>query len=262
MTLKIEKLAPYFHPDELGVLCALNSAIARLPYETGKAISNTIFALPLPHSVTEGSAYLDKIIQAFADHQAKPFAGTSLALVGCVDPISHQTTLARVMPLLEGATCYDISKAATGEFLTSDNALRMTGGNKVNYLISGNVLNAPDNPSPQDTFRACGHLLKKDGLAIHMTGYGESVPGMQFDDKRLLDRAGQEHLYNYPDTRYNTGRETTIAMVFLQDHEVGQSVAAPALAPVTTITDQRFYSMGKVAEPTPSIDKGRPPGSA
>jgi hypothetical protein len=89
-----------------------------------------------------------------------------------------------------------------GGILKADNALAMTDGRKVDYVVTGNVLNSPDNYEPDDMILACANLLKRGGRAIHLLAYGEGKSFSWIGNHDLEAFAGQMHLYNIPEGDY------------------------------------------------------------
>lgn len=230
-------LHPPLLPDQLGVILALDHALesnkAAYPYKTMLALTNQIHALPVPPTMPRED-YFQRLHALFMQHGVNPWRGRSVALVGYTDANTRTSSLIldQVDVLLEGARVVDLSKEVTGTMLTSGNATTLSGGERFDYVITGNVLNAADNGptnpmhaytqhSPADTMHACALLLKQGGLAIHLLSYG---PGNQLtdclSDQTLHGRLGQHHLYNHPNNDSFERNPFLAAAIFQQEREI------------------------------------------
>ena len=107
--------------------------------------------------------------------------------------------------------------------LNHKNALEYTGGKRVDYVMTGNVVNAPDNPDKLSTILACANMLREGGVAVHMVGYGEQrTAGSVIGMKVLPAFLQQSHDKIVPEGAFEPWQlpQRTRMMVFTQQHEI------------------------------------------
>lgn len=257
---------PLLSPDEFGFLIALDKDLRDrmhsgpdgIPYEVSRQLTNAIGGLQMgPPPALSAEAYFKQLADMLARHNIEPFKGKSMAVVGFYDPL-HKSTLRRIDARLLPKQLFDIAPETTGgRLLTPENALALTDNAKVNYLITGNVVNAPNfdllrngqahnNTNPVDVIRASAILLKQGGYAIHLCGYGGDPNALApLQNEALFAQLGQvmQHVH--------APRSDFEAIVLQQEREL-------AAAPQPAITDQRFISTGTMITdpPGPAIGPG------
>lgn len=89
--------------------------------------------------------------------------------------------------------------------LTQGNAMDIVDGKKVDYVITGNVLNDPEMCDfPDEVMYACAIAAKKGATVFHMLGYSSDNYPLIFNKNRLRF-SGQEHVGDVPNI--NNGEE-------------------------------------------------------
>jgi hypothetical protein len=228
------------HPwqDLWGILTAIEDIYARYPERFGTAAQRQELEKNLTHYIATHEHCLNKpdfyqyFVGQLAARGLNPFHDQSIAIVGGWVKWGTQTergwvpkkTYDAADPLLACfAEFHDISIPSKGEAFTITNALEMTGGKKLDYVITGNVLNDPENYWGDDTLLACAKILKCGGKAIHMLGYGEDFHSGHIGNPYLHQLGGQSHCYNIPEGAYvcnrRRGGDATEMMVLEQTRD-------------------------------------------
>lgn len=241
---KIQRKASGRTPADIeGIIVAINDVYDHFPEKFGNESKRTRLKndirqfLSEPRVPEDFFSFFAKAMESVGI--ANPFASLSLAFVGGYD--SHdkygnrvkpghdapvRCTYDAAMPVISMfGRFHDIAVHKTG-LLETENSLAVIGGKKVDYVITGNVINAPDNPYNDDTILACGSMLKKGGRAIHLLHYGEDSPSGKIENPYLQRFAGQRHIQNIPPGDYNSytfEEDTTRAMILEQVREVHHS---------------------------------------
>lgn len=252
--------------DLSGVLAVINDIYDRHPEKFGSEKIREALKKDLAKHLQGGilqrksSVLKDEFYQYFAkrlDHYGlHPFDDTSLTFVA---GWAHGTsTLEAAEPLLKRFQRFQNLK----EILTTGNALNLVNRERADYVVTGNVVNNPDNTDTTDTMLACANMAKKGGRVIHLLSYGEDILRHVIDDEKLHELAGQKHLHNEPAGPYNGLLGMTKLMMLEQLREVEHSTEVSASYqkakqknPGMVISDNRFYSTGAVSEKSNEIKK-------
>ena len=103
--------------------------------------------------------------------------------------------------------------------LSQGNAMDIVGGEKVDYVITGNVLNDPEMCDfPDEVMYACAIAAKKGATIFHMLGYSSDNYPLIFNKNRIRF-AGQEHIGDVPNI--NNGEEVCSYLQLRQIEERG-----------------------------------------
>lgn len=197
------------HPERFGATQAVRSTLC---LETQAEFSKAF-------SFGELNTNLLKNIAAmFKNHDIDPFANMDILFVAPDDNDLHVAQVA--FP-----SCHVHTIPIGRGYLTSENVQSWLHGKRMDAAITGNALNA-DNDDAHDLMRACALSLKKNGLAIHMLGYGEGSSTYFDRPKDILPHSpalhhqiGQRLLYNIPGGDFHPGPYSpiTLAMVLRQE---------------------------------------------
>lgn len=218
--------------DKVGLAIALNDLFDREPQRFGtKEQRQTLCQFVRQHmhglETLNDQTFYQALNQEIRRMEiGNPLEGIAIAFVGGYHfhyGDASSTTI-DAFPILYGHPChvdafYDIAEATMGGArLTTANAPQIAKAGKVDYLITGNVINSPSNPDNDDAILACASLVKKGGHVIHMLNYGEDATTGHIDHPALITLAGQTHLWNQPPGPYR--RYDTDIMMLKQEHEV------------------------------------------
>ena len=166
------------HEDEAGVYYILDDLLAREPERFGddEQRKSLLEALALiPDDVLRPSSY---IAELFKHYEINPLADIEIFSVA---PYARENASG----LFNMAKRYELTDQYTMFFATPSNrerspdvayASEILKNGKFDYVLTGNVVNDPKNTSPLDTVAASAMLLKKGGLALHMTSYSDVRP--------------------------------------------------------------------------------------
>lgn len=178
--------------------------------------------------------FYEFVADRLKQHGLNPFAETKLTTIGTYNE-GLGDTLKAAKPLLKLFEKVTTIISQNGNILTTQNAATYAAA-KMDYVITGNAINDPILRTPEDSFIACGMLLKKGGRAIHMLEYG-SDSKVVFDHPDLCSKAGQQHLYNIPPHPFSS--MGTKAMVLEQVREIEHA------APAKTIMEE-YEAKGRI----------------
>lgn len=194
--------------DDLGPLLVLNDLWAREPERFGAdEAARTALQKDIRHllgSNIGNNRFLPsrEIAQCFTDHGINPLEGVSIINVSPQDV--HAIKWRPLTQMCGEGNYITIAEASNlqSPYLKTTNAAEMAGNRKVDYVITGNVLNYQCNTDPADTIRATAMMLKKGGRAIHLLDmegtpeHSEKVISNRFEDYTL---AGQKFLGFLPE---------------------------------------------------------------
>ncbi|MBN8542905.1 MAG: hypothetical protein J0M34_01420 [Alphaproteobacteria bacterium] len=226
------------HPERFGDA----STQEQLKSEIQEAINTRLEDYPFSNY-----RFVKDLVRIFQAHNVNPLSDTSIAYIS---PYAYmQDTFG---PLIN--MCASYTETGTCEHLYTHNADQVTGGKKVDYVISGNVINHYHNTTPLDTLIACGMMLKKDGRAIHLIDYGPGVIDESAPDEKdtialqtSYEKAGQQLLHFYPENMGRYDRLGTRAIVLRQAQEL-------EFAPIGSITQEREIGSTTVSKETNRIE--------
>ncbi len=226
------------HADLCGIVHVINDLFQRdaegefTPPRFGDAATRTelkrrVDAIATPQKIQDGM-FFEEFTAVCRDLRISPFKGLSIAIVGAYDQQTPKgqpprSTIAPAKAVLEQfKPCYDIAKEGPYKcLLTTETAPRF---DKVDYVLTCNVVNAPDNPVKHDTMLACSMLTKAGGRVLHLVGYGYSNKD-RYDHTvsraKLHEFAGQKHIYNLPAGPYSMYSTEVVGL--RQENEVSLS---------------------------------------
>ena len=232
------------HPDTISVLILINELFQSHPELFGSPEQQHAFATDcaaeiakckedptLPY-LTEFSHILPALLKK---HKINSLAEIDAVFVapdqGELDRHAELTSLFRRFHPIQ-----------PGQRLYANNAHALATGMKADFVITGNIVNAPGNHHQSDTMRACAMMLKQGGTAIHLLSYGESTLeswspdyNSPIADPAVHAECGQSHRFNIPPGAYQwNGR--TFAMLLRQELEIPYDIA-PVATPQPVATE-------------------------
>ena len=248
--LPLHRLEHAVWPDQFGLLLALDRAFEQNKRFYGPAIIEPALAelnaMQLPPIIGRDD-YFAGIANILGRYGIDPWRGQSIAVVGFTraDDDASMLHVDGIDKLLRGARVVDLSKERTGGiFLNQYNAKALSGSERFDFVITGNVLNTMDNLrggieweklSPQSTMHACAQLLKKGGFAIHLLSYGDATNcTAALEDAATLRLIGQEPFFNYVDGDTLSQNAAPMAATFTQEREID----APPMPEIDTVRSQ------------------------
>ena len=210
------------HPDEAGFLILINELFETRPELFGTEAQRNAFA-----KECQSTAYQDNgqpNLQRLIDDMPALFEKHSINPLSTIDAVfvAPCKLVCQVHQKLIGLF-HHFQIIPEKSFLTRQNAHHLASSLKADFLISGNVLNAPVDYPQADTMLACAMMLKQGGAAIHLLSHGEdfifSRAHHPIASPTVHAQCGQTHLRNIPPGAY-TPSGKTFAMLLRQVHEI------------------------------------------
>ncbi|MFZ4126014.1 MAG: hypothetical protein ACOYJ2_08125 [Rickettsiales bacterium] len=185
--------------DDLGLLVVLNDLWKREPVRFGvdEAARNQLFQeieQTLINGISDRRFFAPTIIaEIFKRRHINPLEDISIINVS---PVAlHELKWKPLTDLCSSYQPIAAVKGLDGTHVTTANANQLTGGAKVDYVITGNVINYPDNKDPADTIRACAMMLKKGGKSIHLLDIGSDTHEAIIMNKSGAYNQAEQHFF-------------------------------------------------------------------
>ncbi len=198
----------YCHPDQVSLLIVLNHLFKKHPQLFGNETQQKALAEECnsPPYLQEGYLHVQHLLcnmpSLFKKHGINPLADIDVIFVA---PAKLALSERLIGKFLKSFKDFHIIPEEDAH-LDTHNAYTLANGKKADFVITGNVLNAHENNQQEDCMRACAMMLKKDGTAIHMLSYGESLTPNKaslIDSPGVHKSCGQTHLDNIPPSPYD-----------------------------------------------------------
>ena len=164
------------YPDTGLVLCVVNDLYKKHPERFGPPEVREQLEIDVADFMKErekkdkNSDFMKDILvflnEKFDEYGINPLSQTRITFVACRGEIIEEAA-----GFFDHFEAFNDIHPDRGSALFTENWQDFSKEGKYDYVLTGNVLNTPNNFRAHNVFAACACILKKDGIGIHALGF-------------------------------------------------------------------------------------------